>query len=978
MSGSVFQQFFDNFEGVDLLSSDLSRSDTSAKVLQNCTYLNNKTLGKRQGVVGVGAPGQFAAIKKYIYRDSDTGLDQEKLIGIKATGCFSLESATTSFDLDTAHVINYRWEDGRLVFRYIDTINNQVVDTLSLLPVSNFTNSISKYGTIYDLLNWISGLSGASVTAWPHEGGVTTSTYSGTSIPVAAISTLADDAVICVLTVNGSGDPILIHNRGYRSSSTLFEAEEYCILENNHELGSWASPVTSIVDFGESGLLAENFSFYYWKPIIFCVYDDIWNSPFPGLTLYPSIANKVSAARANDSLYICSTPAPLTNADKLERGNYNYLGTASSTFSSKLFKYDGKNLYRAGAPFCAASIADDSGGTGVPAGTYRYAIAYVMKDYNGYETWGNIDYKDFTHVSAKDVNITLRDGDDDKGFNSKGGIILTGGTGTSFYVEIESPQQKFQPGDWFGYAHNSAVGASELTWVRVASVNYTPYTSGSYTNGYQVTLESSITIANNSYVTGGAYCRVYRTVSQGLTYYKVGEQVIGWNLTTDPVLKDTISNTSIIANEILIEPPKGKTWNGGDIAKGGSYNGPTNCSIVASHQGALVISGDPINPNVVITSEPGDIEYFPLAYNTVETPSDTGGAITCIESQTDDVLLVFKNTAIYEVAGDIANQAYSIRTLTTNDYGVAGVGSVARFKNISVCANENGIYAIAGGALDTSFAEKINPLIRKKDFAYSCTQITNDYTNQLLIFCFLREDFDKGDVVTGRGNDIPVILVYDYIRGTWGTFSYPHYKPGTYADDFWCMNPTGGTEIVNRNKYHLSLYRSTTGSNNSFGVLYRSLPDSCGYLVASDVNDTSLERNFCYYDDGLGITQTYKTNWLNLGEPGLEKQAIRHSFYSVRDAGDTAYSNLSTYPRTPQYNTVNLYKNWIEDFYEYTKNIVVPEANTRFFREDFKGGADKYRSMMLEFVNDEEGQSMQLTGHTIVWKASYKKEDVNG
>jgi len=75
VSQSIFQQFFEEFSGVDLLASDLTRDPNAAKRFINCSFLNSRTINKRPGVAGVGCPGQFMAIKSYIYRDSDTGLD---------------------------------------------------------------------------------------------------------------------------------------------------------------------------------------------------------------------------------------------------------------------------------------------------------------------------------------------------------------------------------------------------------------------------------------------------------------------------------------------------------------------------------------------------------------------------------------------------------------------------------------------------------------------------------------------------------------------------------------------------------------------------------------------------------------------------------------------------------------------------------------------------------------------------------------
>jgi len=968
VSQSIFQQFFEEFSGVDLLASDLTRDPNAAKRFINCSFLNSRTINKRPGVAGVGCPGQFMAIKSYIYRDSDTGLDIEKLVGIKRSGVYTLETASAAFSLASGGSIAFSWNTVTTQIDFNYSVSGVLQTTLSLYPVSNFTTDSFTYGTIYDLLAWIDGLSGCSVTTWPAEGGLVAAGGVSPTTNVNAITTLGNDAVFVTL----SSTVGLQARRGYKPTATTMVLESATFTTAGEELGSWLSPVTSIVGFGEDDSIelanTGEFSFYYWKPVVFCVYEDINGLPFFGLDLVPSIDNKVSAANANDSLYICTSTTALTDIDKLQRGNYNYLGTASSTFQNKLMKYDGLNLYRAGAPVMGFYVAADAAGTAVAIGEYEYAIACYMKDFNGYETWGNIATYPLSQVAAKDVNVSMLDGDDDKGFSSKAGYVYTGGTGTSFYIESRVDLQKLQPGDWFGYSSNSATGAPALSWKRVVSVDYTLYNTGSYLFGYQVTLDSTITIANNSYITGGAYCKIYRTVGSGTTFYKVGEQCLAWGISViiPIVFKDTVIDPT--GNERLIDPDKGKIWNGGNIATGGSYHGVTNCSLVTSHQGALVLSGDPINPNIMVTSEPGDIEYFPLAFNVIETPSNAGGALTAIESQTNDILLAFKENAIYEVAGDLAGQAYSIRTLTTYDYGVSGTTSITRFKDISICANNSGIFAIAGGEVDDDFAKVINPLINRKDFAYNLTQVVNDRERQLLLFCFV----DSSSFVQSSSRPLEghQVVVYDYNKKAWGTYDYPNGKPLPGSDDFWCMQPTGGWSLVNSEMYHLSMIRNKIDPTaRAFGQVYKTLPENGGTDASS--------RNLTYFDDGLAISQSYRTAWLTLSDPGVDKYVPRINIYSVQDEGDSASLVGSTFARPTQNIGVSIYRNFDESTIKGNYSLSIP-ASTRYFDDAFKGYKSNFRSIQLDLFNTTAGSTMQLTGFELVWKLVNKKEDIRG
>ena len=248
-------------------------------------------------------------------------------------------------------------------------------------------------------------------------------------------------------------------------------------------------------------------------------------------------------------------------------------------------------------------------------------------------------------------------------------------------------------------------------------------------------------------VTGKADVRVvlYRTLANGSTFYRVTSP-------TSPTLNDTTvdtvtitdgaSDASIASNEFL--------YTTGDVL---DHIPPGACRVACNYRGRLVVAGlsDPLKVAYSKVIQEGE----PAAFNDILTfqVDGVGGAITAL-AQMDDKLIIFKETAIFVVAGNGPNATgqgsdYGDPQLVTNDVGSVGP-VVAQTPMGLMFKSGKGIYL-----LDRSMGVKY---VGDRVEAYNALTV-------------------RGATVVPNTNQVRFVtsdsraLVYDYAFDQWATFT---------------------------------------------------------------------------------------------------------------------------------------------------------------------------------------------------------------
>jgi hypothetical protein len=380
-------------------------------------------------------------------------------------------------------------------------------------------------------------------------------------------------------------------------------------------------------------------------------------------------------------------------------------------------------------------------------------------------------------------------------------------------------------------------------------------------------------------VSAGLTLELYRTKAGGLIYYKAAETACHCTGTSNLItIIDNCSDDEL--GEQLIEPEIGRER---DV--------PPQASIVLGHQGGLVYTGIPNEPNALAWNaiEEG-LEAVPLASNYTDIASGQVGPITAAASISDDSLLVFKPAAAYALSGDLSGGAFVSRPMSEGDYGISSHASVKKLNGIVVGVGKLGIMLFNQQGAVKEFAEGINTqIVNNRSLVLEQACAVNDYSNrQYRIF-----------IPSVTPTDIPVTSLmysFDYERGAWFNSEIPIVS----------SQPAGG----------MFMYENTMGwfARQGYGFSYPS-GEGCAFQETSYSGGGAFSPNWLYCDALMLPSYVYTTDWIHLGEPSFKKLFLRLKLFRFIPNGEQGKvsSELSA--------TVSFYRDWNEGTPFFTSTV---------------------------------------------------------
>lgn len=393
--GKVFPKNLENFAGVDLRSSDLTRKENFARSCKNGELSNGMGLRKRDGVKIVGQAGAFFKGGKISKYDRQTGEITTEILGL-AHHLFRLKrssitvtrvAGSTTWDLriiDNSPISPNQTlilEQGAAVYASLSLGNPlaapndpgyttiwDVAATIS--PTANFscTFPLNSAEVLSVASSYVYNISTTFGNTLPTVSDILPHLTSLPNIPsIAGVANLQDDCKLVAAEVVATT----------ASTVTLSQVIGNAVLANCYPfiLGPGAAPAASLTsaDIETVDSNTKTISFYYWEPVPYFSSRMPTNSacytarmtppiPYGTETVIPVPANVYTTGGvlanikqlpvilgANNNAYVFSWGRGDIQSTVFE--------TTKEPHDGFPYKYDGQSFYRAGLPKPSFSVA---------------------------------------------------------------------------------------------------------------------------------------------------------------------------------------------------------------------------------------------------------------------------------------------------------------------------------------------------------------------------------------------------------------------------------------------------------------------------------------------------------------------------------------------------------------------------------------------------------------------------------------------
>lgn len=974
-----------NNKGIDGQMAAIQPDDETANQLLNYECAVGNSFRGRVGCQTAGSNGFFAIFPyRYTRTQDQYDISYQTLSGANYAGqvppLTTVKTAADGASIEKLIALNRQvWmldtmnvtitQDVAGVYTWYSTVDganidfNILKDGVSILS-SAMGDGVTSSTSIYSLLGTIDGLAELSVSRTTRgstittpvgcpplaivDGAQTTTNVGSTSYgTIYRATVLAGHTFLVGDIISFTSNFIL--GGGFviaTTATTIDYVGGSATLTNTQVLGYMAQAATSFpistISSETGGVLT--ISFPYWRLIP--EGDYLFGFIF-------SSARLLWETKTEDSFY--APPVAVNDSGNLYIAASSQVSAGSSTWANNLIKMDGSQVFRAGLPTCIMTAG--APGAGALTGAYKWK-AFLRR----YDAQGNITDGPFTPNlfipagSSSGVGFTLAAQYMALTLGSNAAYSLTSGFGERgcFKHTTESPTSPsvafyvddatggvgntafVQPGDvicltdntaqttglWTNAALNIPVG----TLHRTRCTSYCPIDAvvSPTTSSIRVADSSGYQINADTHISTGLTIVVLRTTAGGNQYYKLCE--IPANGFANPVIYDNVTDVVLATKEQYIEPEIGK-----------EYNPPPPCTLVAQHQGGLVVARGPTSPNTVAFSTAASIEAFPTAANSFDVPSTQSGFITAIASDNDDRLAVFKERAYYDVVGDLDGGTFSINVRNEGDYGITSQASLVRIP-FGLCGlSKNGFVVISDGLLDPFRFGEVNARLINQPYQYFWATAVNDYFNRNYL-CVIPQ-------ITGE----PVSYVIDYSRPMVRVFER------SYTTQ---IDQAGGQAMVHDTMYHLS-------ATSPYGVFRR--------LTRFDGNSPSGNGDGdSFIDNTNAINYVWESSVINLDTPGQLKSAIRGRLWSIPNdyvqEGWVPFSVLVETAASP-FNT------FVGSTNPLGTSTTITFSAPNFSDKDFKFVRQKTHFYIVRLTTNTIRTSPFITGYGILFADNYLNED---
>lgn len=385
---------------------------------------------------------------------------------------------------------------------------------------------------------------------------------------------------------------------------------------------------------------------------------------------------------------------------------------------------------------------------------------------------------------------------------------------------------------------------------------------------------------------------------------------------------------------------------------------PPKCKFLTSHQGCLIMAGDPDNPNTVYFSEPGKPEAVPRSTNSFIVPFQSEGVVTGIGVD-NGILVVFKDDARAYVHGDLAANTFNIQ-IVDDGIGCPGHGSIASTPVGLIWISNKGPQKSTNGTLDTEFAARLASDFKNQFYAQVTGEdisATNqekfylkravgfhDHRRQRYLCTVPKEKGRVGQDGTGASELHPtsgtVVIIYDYKNDHISfapstVFNAASSGTGTSGEAN-VINGYGGYAIFEDDLYMAFSGGWSGGLIERYGHIYQ---------------EHNRDDEYAFADHTLAIPFDAHTHWETAEEPSVFKKLLRlKAHLSLPSLLPASFSLL-----------VKAYKDFsASPFCQFTKTFT-----TTTIEQEGKLVGQKAKSVKIGFSNSELHQPVRLTGYEV-------------
>lgn len=622
------------------------------------------------------------------------------------------------------------------------------------------------------------------------------------------------------------------------------------------------------------------------------------------------------------------------NASMVNLNNVLYV----STGYDNMMKYDGQNFYRAGLP--AGGDVDGSGDTGVAptvadAGSgstfttgddYFYFFLYKQVDNKGNIIEGiRSPYSTkLTKAASDDNNVTVNHLDSTSGFNT-GCAIVSGAQNGVTTITVDSGHT-LKAGDtaYFYDGATSAYVTRTITSITATSISFS----------------GSVNVSDNAVISNNLRIAIYRTEEIGsatdasLQTFKLVEEIPNNSIdTTTDVYVDQTTDANLGAefiNPIKTHglPPKGRY------------------STVFRRQ--LFIAGDPTNVNTVYYSDIDSPEYFPVGDNSFLVDAFDGTKVRGIGAL-DTAVVVFKDTSIQAVTGDIDQDNFRVDEISFGSVGCVAHHSIQKIQGSLFFLSKNGIYSVNLQGVN-AIGSRIEPEFTKFNVAFNNQKaVSANWLDNDKYIIFMPVEGTDGSSNKYATTD-SITFAYDYARDAWLKWDN--------------INAQGGFVVLDSDLYFTSRRLDSQSSATEF--------QSAVFSDYGNLND--------YADHHQAIDFEYETHWETLGDPQIFKKFLRLKIFALSSDVIDGEPSLYTLGVEQEFNyqTPAPLSSFTMDFTGGSSGWgnggwgTSPWGDSPLTEIKGKLKASKSRAMKLKFTNNTEKQDVLISGYELEVSTPYK------
>lgn len=997
MANSVWFKSIEDFQGLNFKPSSLTKDEFYARELINYRSGEGKSVKGIEGFIWIGQRGVGYGLHTYAKLNRSTGATEQSLLTCNDT-LFVLKSDSITITRtggSTSVALKMIYDSGNIKFQLIQ-------NSVALIDRIVYNGSTGVHYTVYQLALEIDALANFSCSI-PDRSAVCSNGATSYQLTLDATHTMTAHDVI---PIYDNSQKRLIGRRIKQivagPEMQFWNQTDAVSVAASTVVGPGAATAAQfeLDNTTNASFSAQTLTYYYWQPVVQAYWPPVIGASTHREFGYPPLKSWYADVREGSGGQL---PSFQNYSDVVaiaaESSDTNYV----DTFKGKIFKYDGQNLYCLGLPTPYVPTTTATAG-GSLNGNYKYIIRARQEDAQGNIVYSRpseyslatpageyvtIEIKDpfrsvvlgtlnTAQVSVTTLNLNTAFSVDriniggglgqivlidnpttgDRyfrvltGFNEAASTITLGeavttqaGSTTAVYawnygfnckyarvngnqaavgsLTVDTPHL-FEIGDIIYINPETTAGVGDRDSRRCRKMVLTNATSTVL--DWDDSVSGLITVVDNEVISNGCAIEIFRTTDDGNEYFFLAEVPSNSFTGTTVLYRDDIADADL--EEQFIDQDFGQ-----------EFDPPGRGALLGLHQGCLVARDE---SNTLKWSLPGEYEYFPLATNSIDIPSNVSGNIAGFISDKDSRIAIFKDNAHYSLEGDITLPGgATITVISEGDYGISSHASLVLTKGFILGVGPLGLVALQGGEYIPQIGDSITPFILNnstltlaKSFAINDSQY-REYSVSLVTAPSVSESSLEAS---------PKVFSFDY-------WSQPRWFERRYGTNIM----RGGAAVYN-NKLHILSHSNDSGS---------SIPEYCYVRRSVGLTTDQSDKVASNYIGATVISNTFSPQWFHGGEPSLYKQFVRLAIWSVPSDYESRLPFTLAVTGYRDFITSTSYDSFTMDF-----------SSTSTIRVVAHLLGTKSLSLSCSFVSATAGYIPFITGVEMIVKPIYQKDDI--